>query len=60
MTTMSTSLACAFGALALAGASSAWAGDFYQQRNLVSDTGQIRAEQHDPHLVNAWGLAFNP
>jgi uncharacterized protein (TIGR03118 family) len=57
---MSTPLACALGALAFAGASGAWASDFYQQRNLVSDTNLIRAENHDPRLVNAWGLAFNP
>jgi uncharacterized protein (TIGR03118 family) len=57
---MSTPLACALGALAFAGASSAWAGDFYKQRNLVSDSSQIRAEMQDPRLVNAWGLAFNP
>jgi uncharacterized protein (TIGR03118 family) len=31
----------------------------YAQRNLVSDqTG--KAEIQDPHLVNAWGLAFGP
>lgn len=60
MKSMTTPLACAFGALAFAGASNAWGGDFYRQRNLVSDSGQIRAEHHDPHLVNAWGLAFNP
>jgi uncharacterized protein (TIGR03118 family) len=57
---MSTPLACALGALAFAGVSSAWASDFYQQRNLVSDSNMIRAEHHDPRLVNAWGLAFNP
>jgi uncharacterized protein (TIGR03118 family) len=60
MKKMSTPLACALGALALASASSAWASDFYRQRNLVSDTNQIRAENRDRHLVNAWGLAFNP
>jgi hypothetical protein len=60
MKRMSTPLACALGALAFAGASSAWASDFYKQRNLVSDSSQIRAEHHDPRLVNAWGLAFNP
>jgi uncharacterized protein (TIGR03118 family) len=60
MMKMSQQLACALGALALAGASGAWAGDFYKQRNLVSDTSQIRAENRDPRLVNAWGLAFNP
>jgi hypothetical protein len=53
MKTMSTPLACAIGALALAGVSSAWASDFYKQRNLVSDTSQIRAAYHDPRLVNA-------
>jgi uncharacterized protein (TIGR03118 family) len=57
---MSTPLACALGALAFASASSAWASDFYRQRNLVSDTSQIRAANRDPRLVNAWGLAFNP
>jgi uncharacterized protein (TIGR03118 family) len=57
---MSTALACAFGALAIASASQAGASDFYKQRNLVSDSSQIRAENHDPRLVNAWGLAFNP
>jgi uncharacterized protein (TIGR03118 family) len=53
-------LACAIGALALASATGAWAGDFYKQRNLVSDSNAVRAEHHDPHLINAWGLAFNP
>jgi uncharacterized protein (TIGR03118 family) len=48
-------------ALALAGASAALAADSgrYQQRNLVSD-GFIAADHVDPHLVNAWGVAFNP
>jgi uncharacterized protein (TIGR03118 family) len=31
----------------------------YRQRNLVSD-GFIGAEHVDPHLINAWGVAFNP
>ena len=31
----------------------------FQQRNLVSD-GSIAAAHVDPHLVNAWGVAFNP
>jgi uncharacterized protein (TIGR03118 family) len=58
---MSTQLARAAGVLALAAAvSDAWASDFYQQRNLVSNTSAIRAAHHDRHLVNAWGLAFNP
>jgi uncharacterized protein (TIGR03118 family) len=60
MKAMSKPLACAIAALALAGAADSWASDFYKQRNLVSDTNMIRAEHHDPHLVNAWGLAFNP
>jgi uncharacterized protein (TIGR03118 family) len=60
MKRMSTPLACAIGALALASAVDAWAGDFYKQRNLVSDSNAIRAEHRDPHLVNPWGLAFNP
>jgi hypothetical protein len=51
---------CALGALALASAANAWAGDFYKQRNLVSDSNLIRAENRDPKLVNSWGLAFNP
>jgi uncharacterized protein (TIGR03118 family) len=29
------------------------------QRNLVSDLPEV-AQQQDPNLVNAWGLAFNP
>jgi uncharacterized protein (TIGR03118 family) len=34
-------------------------GDFYQQRNLVSD-GSVPAEHVDANLVNPWGIAFNP
>ncbi len=60
MKRMSIPLACAIGALAFAGAQGAWAGEFYKQRNLVSDSTQIHAEHQDAHLVNAWGLAFNP
>jgi uncharacterized protein (TIGR03118 family) len=60
MKLMSKPLACAIGAVAFASATTAWASDFYKQRNLVSDSNAVRAEQHDPHLVNAWGLAFNP
>jgi uncharacterized protein (TIGR03118 family) len=59
MKKMSIPLACAAGVLALAGAN-AWSSDFYQQRNLVSNTSAIHATYRDPHLVNAWGLAFNP
>ncbi|HEU4374311.1 MAG TPA: TIGR03118 family protein [Telluria sp.] len=32
----------------------------YQQRNLVADTAGAKAENVDPHLVNPWGIAFNP
>jgi uncharacterized protein (TIGR03118 family) len=60
MKMMSKPLACAIGALTLASATQVWASDFYKQRNLVSDSNMIRAEHHDPHLINAWGLAFNP
>jgi uncharacterized protein (TIGR03118 family) len=60
MNKLSTSLACAASALALTAAPAAFGSDFYQQRNLVSDTSTIRAENTDPNLVNAWGLAFNP
>jgi uncharacterized protein (TIGR03118 family) len=60
MKMMSKPLACAVAALALASTANAWAGDFYKQRNLVSDTNLIRAEHRDPKLVNGWGLAFNP
>jgi uncharacterized protein (TIGR03118 family) len=35
------------------------AGQFYTQRNLVSD-GSISADHTDTNLVNVWGLAFNP
>jgi len=53
-------IASALGALVLAAAPPVWAGDFYQQRNLVSDNPVVRAENTDPNLVNAWGLVFNP
>jgi uncharacterized protein (TIGR03118 family) len=32
----------------------------YLQRNLVADTAGAKAENVDPHLVNPWGIAFNP
>ncbi|AEI66300.1 TIGR03118 family protein [Corallococcus macrosporus] len=32
----------------------------YAQRNLVANSPALGAEHVDPHLVNAWGLAFNP
>jgi uncharacterized protein (TIGR03118 family) len=60
MNKLSTCVAGAASALALSAAPAAFASDFYQQRNLVSDSTKIHAEQHDPNLVNAWGLAFNP
>jgi uncharacterized protein (TIGR03118 family) len=53
-------LACMAGFLAVTVAAQASASDFYRQRNLVSDNAAVPAEQHDPNLVNAWGLAFNP
>jgi uncharacterized protein (TIGR03118 family) len=53
-------LACVTGFLALTAMSQAAASDFYRQRNLVSDSAAVPAEQRDPNLVNAWGLAFNP
>lgn len=60
MRPMSKALALTAGALALAGSFDAAASDFYRQRNLVSDSAAIRAEHHDPHLVNPWGVAMNP
>ena len=36
------------------------AGDLYHQRNLVTDSAALPAENRDPKLVNPWGLAFNP
>jgi uncharacterized protein (TIGR03118 family) len=57
---MSKALALTAGALILVGSVEAQAGDFYRQRNLVSDSAAVRAEHRDPHLVNGWGLAFNP
>jgi uncharacterized protein (TIGR03118 family) len=53
-------LACVAGFLTLTAVSQASAGDFYHRRNLVSDSAAVPAEQRDPNLVNAWGLAFNP
>jgi len=46
-------------AFAAAPANQADAGVRFQQRNLVSD-GAHPAAHVDPHLVNAWGVAFNP
>jgi uncharacterized protein (TIGR03118 family) len=43
----------------LLAASPALASDVFRQRNLVSD-GTIPAAHTDPHLVNGWGVAFNP
>jgi uncharacterized protein (TIGR03118 family) len=34
-------------------------GATYRQHNLVSD-GFVPADHVDPHLVNSWGIAFNP
>jgi uncharacterized protein (TIGR03118 family) len=57
---MSKSLACAASVLALSSTAEARAGDFYKQSNLVTDSNAISAMRQDPHLVNGWGLAFNP
>ncbi|MBW8756642.1 MAG: TIGR03118 family protein [Burkholderiales bacterium] len=35
-------------------------GGNYVANALVSDTSATQALHHDTHLVNAWGLAFNP
>jgi uncharacterized protein (TIGR03118 family) len=35
-------------------------GGNYVANALVSDTAATQALHHDTHLVNAWGLAFNP
>jgi uncharacterized protein (TIGR03118 family) len=60
-------LACALGMLAITALGTGCSfhrphepQSFYRQRNLVSDTPTIPAEHLDPHLVNAWGVAFNP
>jgi len=46
--------------LALAGATAAQADmGKYAQHNLVSD-GFVAADHTDPHLINGWGVAFNP
>jgi len=45
-------------ALALAASAHA-ANNAYQQHNLVSN-GAVPADNVDPNLVNAWGIAFNP
>ena len=60
MNIMTRLLASAVGVAALSTAPAAWAGDFYQQRNLVSDSAIVKAENRDPNLVNPWGVAFNP
>ena len=57
------SLLLAAAALALAGvvASPAHAEkNRYQAQILVSDGFVLAAPHKDPHLVNGWGVAFNP
>lgn len=44
---------------ALALATPAIAGSFYEQHNLVSD-GFVAADHVDRNLINTWGIAFNP
>lgn len=51
----SLALALAFASVPVAHAASAT----YTQHNLVSD-GFVPADHTDAHLVNAWGIAFNP
>jgi uncharacterized protein (TIGR03118 family) len=53
-------LALSLGIITLALTTGCAAPGVYRQRNLVSDTPAIPAEHHDPQLVNAWGVAFNP
>ena len=36
------------------------ANHFYQVTNLVSDSTSITATHVDPHLINSWGIAFDP
>ena len=47
--------------IALGAAPVAWADPEgrYQRHDLVSDQAGV-ADHQDPHLVNAWGIAFNP
>ena len=52
-------LACAL-ALFASAALPAFGADFYQRRDLVSDSAAITAENTDANLINAWGIAFNP
>ena len=33
---------------------------YYEVRKLVADVAALGAENIDPNLVNAWGIAFNP
>ncbi|MDB5764589.1 MAG: hypothetical protein JWQ21_3584 [Herminiimonas sp.] len=51
---------CTLALLAAAASPTAHAaGNFYQRHDLVSD-GFVPADNMDPNLVNAWGIAFNP
>lgn len=45
--------------IAVAASAAQAQGNYYQQRNLVSD-GFVPADNNDPNLVNGWGIAFNP
>jgi uncharacterized protein (TIGR03118 family) len=54
-------LACMLSLVGCFGAAPAHAdSNRYQQRNLVADSVEAKAENVDPHLVNPWGIAFNP
>lgn len=60
LASLSTSRLCAALALVLTVAAAPLAhADGYKQHNLVSD-GFMPADHVDAHLVNAWGIAFNP
>lgn len=53
--------ACMLSLIGCFGAAPAHAdGNRYLQRNLVADAADAKAENVDPHLVNPWGIAFNP
>ncbi len=60
MNIISHRLAIMLGIVALAAGTGCATRGHYLQRSLVSDVAAIPAEHHDPQLVNAWGVAFNP
>lgn len=54
-----TALAAAFAVPCMIAAEAGAAHTFYDVHNLVSD-GFVTADHIDEHLVNSWGIAFNP